>query len=666
MNVALADAGQFSAAVVLSGATLLLPGAAIASFTKVLREPGDTGFAMSALLLAVAVLPALLSLVARVAGLDVAIAVNLALALAGVFSLQKFHWPSTACIAGMVGWTIVVALALIDFSIGNRLYQTAIVLDMVKHAATINAIVDWGAPPSDPFVFRSQPAGYYYFFYVLAAVPVRLTGNLIDARAALGALEAWIGAALFCLSLLTWERCEFHPCKVKRAGTILALLLLARNLDIVPAALLGLSAGKWPINIEWWNEQVLSLPFSCIWVPHHVTAAICGFVSIIILAEPRPPSPKMSVVLAGAGFASCFGASVWVGLAVAVSCMVWLSSLAHRREWRAAASLMLAGSLAAILLVPQVRDIANGRADEGVGVAFDVRPFMPWDIFVPPGNLRELGRLILLPLNYFFEFGVFFIGSLIFWVSARPAQTTETSRAITLAALIGCLIGTFARSTILNNDLGYRAMLLPQFAALLWTAAATIYVLDTIKAHGTMRRHGQMLVATVILGYVGNLYSLFSIRASPFLGAEGVIFADYQQHPEIDFQLRRAYAWLDSHEPSSAVVQHNPVSGKRIFDFGLYGRNRVAVADSDANLFGASRLDVRERIDDLAPIFAMSLPLAQVKARADAERIDILVVSAADPVWDDRSSWVWSTPAIYASDSVRLIAVRDIGEDRGR
>ena len=104
---------------------------------------------------------------------------------------------------------------------------------------------------------------------------------------------------------------------------------------------------------------------------------------------------------------------------------------------------------------------------------------------------------------------------------------------------------------------------------------------------------------------------------------------------------------------------------RAVLDFGLYGRNRVAVADSEAALYGASKSKVDARLTGMAPIFTAPLAAAQVRARAAAEGIDVLVVSSADPIWSDVHGWVWSAPVLFASPHVpELIATRDLGPER--
>ena len=99
-------------------------------------------------------------------------------------------------------------LRLIDLDTGARLYPSLLMLDVVKHAATVRALVETGfAPPLDPFFMREAPAGYYYFYYVLSALAERLCAGWINSRAAMAGQMFWTGIATVGLvSLVLGER----------------------------------------------------------------------------------------------------------------------------------------------------------------------------------------------------------------------------------------------------------------------------------------------------------------------------------------------------------------------------------------------------------------------------------------------------------------------------
>lgn len=657
------DLADLLAATALLSVLLTLPGAAVAGWTgwlgaKDVTPPLGWGIA---LLFSFAVLPVLLSLVTRFVSLDAAVAVQVVLAVAGIPAARKIGWPPLWLILGLLACAIVIGLATIDFRLGGKLYQSTVAFDMVKHAATTNSILSWGLPLTDPFVSRIQPAGYYYFFYALAAVPVRLTIGAIDARAAIGALAALDGAAVLALAALLWQRAELGLSLSRNVVLALVALLLCGNLDIVPNLAIGLAKHVWPIEIEWWNEQIAPWTISLIWVPHHVLALVAGVFGLVLIAE-RPGI--RSAAAGGLAFASCAGVSVWIGLGTALAAAFWLVSLICRERYRLALTLIAAGCLASVLLVPEALDILHGRADEGSPIALAVRPFGPVVVMLAPGLAREVLTLLLLPVNYFFEFGIFAVGAVVYWRERKPAAPMEAMRILVFAAAAGLLLGSFTRSTLINDDLGWRVVLLPQLAFLIWTAAVML-------AHGRggrfrladIRRWPSGMGVLLVIGYAGNAYGLVSSRAYPFLAPNVVLTPDIALHPELDAELASAYGWANSHVARNAVLQHNPVAAPRVLDFGLYGRNRVAVADSEATLYGASKAEVDARIAAIGPIFTAPLTAAQVRARAAAAGIDVLVVSSADPVWSDAQGWVWSAPVLFASPHVRLIATRDLGPE---
>jgi hypothetical protein len=159
------DLAHLFAATGLFAVLLLLPGAALADRFGGLgaKELGPSFQWGLALLFSFAVLPALLSLIARFVSVDAALTALLVLALLGIPAARRIGPPSLAAIGGLVAFSLLVGFELVDFYWGGKLYQASYALDMVKHAATVNSIVSWGLPLVDPFVARAQSAGYYYF-----------------------------------------------------------------------------------------------------------------------------------------------------------------------------------------------------------------------------------------------------------------------------------------------------------------------------------------------------------------------------------------------------------------------------------------------------------------------------------------------------------------------
>jgi hypothetical protein len=658
MGQSVVELTELLAATAVLAVLLGLSGAAIGAFagrlgTKDLAPSWDT-----ALLLSLAVLPAVLSLIGRLVSVDAALALQVVLALLGIPAARKIGPPPLKLLCGLLACALFVGLELSDFRWAGKLYLPTFAIDMVKHAATVNAIVNWGLPLTDPFVSRAEPAGYYYFFYTVAAMPVRLTLGMLDARAAVGALAVLNAAALLALAALLLRKSVPGLPAAGRLPVLVALLLCG-NLDIIPNIMMGLGAHLWPIELEWWNEQVLPWVFSVLWVPHHLLGLIAGVVALLLICE-RPGA--VGAVLAGVAFSSCVGASVWVGLGVALAAFLWLASLLIRAQHRPALALAGAGCLAGVLLVPLAVDILQGRSGQTFPIGFAIRDFPLLQL--EPGLAHDLISLLLLPVNYFIGFGIFAVGAVMFWRDRSLEKKTEVTHLLLCAAAAGLLIATFTRSTVVNNDLGWRVVLLPQLASLVWTSAVVLARYGTFRI-ADIRKWPAVAGAVLMIGYAGNFYELVAVRAYPLLVPNPMLAASRNWvNPDIDDEIASAYRWANDHVPRDAVLQHNPVGHARVLAFGLYGRNRTAVADVGAMIFGAPPSEVDARLDALGPIFTASQSAAEARARALANGVDVLVVASSDPVWSDRDCWVWSSPALFALPHVRLIATRDLSPER--
>jgi hypothetical protein len=227
---------------------------------------------------------------------------------------------------------------------------------------------------------------------------------------------------------------------------------------------------------------------------------------------------------------------------------------------------------------------------------------------------------------------------------------------LALSAAAGLLLASFARSTIVNNDLAWRVILFAQLPALLWTAAA-LFGDAPMPFRQRLRQASPLIVVPAALGLAGVAYDLIGLRAFHVLGLQGE--PGMRRDAGLDRELRAAYTWLDRNVARSSVVQHNP-DAERALAYGLYGRFRVAVSDRhNARLFGAPDAAIARRLGDLIPVFAAPMPPEEARRRLIDHQVDIAVVTAADRVWRDRTSWAWTLPAMFATAGIRVIAVRE-------
>ena len=390
-----------------------------------------------------------------------------------------------------------------------------------------------------------------------------------------------------------------------------------------------------------------------------MAGALAGWLGLLALAEvadranPERRTEAAAVAAAGVAFASCAGLSVWVCLGVAGTAGIWLALLGFERRWRAAARLGAAGLLGTVLAAPYLLGLLSSRAGSGPAIRLAVRPFGPLE-GIADEPVQSVLRTLLLPVNYAFALGAIAAGALLFWrlVPRREAHAREAGRLLTLCAVASLLIGAFLRSAILYNDLGWRVVLLAQVSALVWSASALVRI-----SSGPRIRLPAPIGPLLLLGYATTLYGFAGMRAYPAAGRAD--FAFLNSRPGIDRDLRAAYAWAGTHLPPDLVLQASPLA-PRVFAFGLYGRQPVAVADRKAQLFGAGPDRVAARIADVAPIFGADLTAADVRRRAAAAGIGALVVTALDAAWSGPDAWISRVQPVYAGPRVRILRVEDI------
>ncbi len=667
MNGSISDVGGLLVATALGAPLILLPGYSLGCLTGVLgfRNLPLSRSLLCAAFLGIGLLPALDSLLIQAANLMTALLANLMLGLPALVPLAQMRrgrgdWAAVTLI---LLWLGLVIFALIDLDTGTALYQSVVVIDLVKHAALTRSIVENGLPLVDPFFARPEPAGYYYYFYTLCAVIDRAGGTFVDGRCAFAGSAFWTGIALAGLLERLLAAIGLVRTAASRDVRLATMLLLpAAGLDILLVVATRIATGIWLPIPEWVNEQVLNLPGSLIWVPHHVAATLAAWLGLLALAEaadgdrPGRWAQAGTIAVAGMAFAACAGLSIWVCFGAVAAAGIWLALLTIERRWSDASRLAAAGVCAGVLAAPYLRSTLANRSDPGQAVAIAVRSFGPLE-GVADEPIQSLLRLICLPVNYGLAFGVFAAGGLLFWtiVPRQEAHAREAGRLLSIVAAAALLIGGFLRSTILNNDLGWRVVLLAQVAALVWTIVVLVRLTE---AAGRIRLPG-LLVAPLLLGYATTLYGFAGMRAYPAAAHPG--FTHINGQPAIDRDLREAYVWAGTHLPHNLVLQHDP-SVRRAFDFGLYGMQRVGVADPKAQLFGASAEAVATRIAQVSPIFGATPTGREVRRRALQAGIDALIVTERDAEWRRPDSWVWRGHPIYAGPRVRILRVEDLDD----
>jgi len=691
-------------ATLLLGGLLVAPGYLIGWATDVwrFRSRSTATRAAASLVLSIAVVPCATFLVARVTTLEVAATLLVLVAAMGVVAAirgrvgldvgQALADPlmRRALLVG-AAWAVLVLLLLSDLQVGRSIYPNLVAYDYAKHISVTDAVRRTGVPPLNPSFQLGEGVVlyYYYLWFLVCSLADLIGGPLIGPRGAVFGGTVVIGLALMSIVAL-YVRLLFRedaPVEERRrAMWITVALLVVGGLDITLMPYELAHGARLPLSVDWLNEQVTMWTNSALWVPHHVAAFVAGLTAFLVLLDaPRHSARGRAalVVIAGAAIASGAGMSIWVTFTFAVFWVLWvLVSLAHRRPLDASLA-VAAGCIGLLAAAPFVWDLSRASLMHSAPIAFGVRGFDPLDDYLDASGAgerrRQAYRLAALPLNYAFELGFFAIASAGYWWRRRRGGTLDRGEVgVVLLAVAGLLIGSFVRSAIRSNDLGWRALLLAQLAVLLWSGQ---FVAGLLRPHplrmwGTppRTRASRALLAALSLllaiGLASSLYDLVMTRIYLLGARAGGPWASSKMWgrggAETAYDVREAYEWAGRALPPNAVVQANPnapvglaYKGDPVDVFaGLYGTRQAIAGDAEYGTLYGVPLDLYRNVaDPIATVFSDSVPVHALDVARMCRRLDMRawLVTVADSAFRDPGSWVWREQPLFSNRTTRVL-----------
>lgn len=643
MSYFVQDLGGFALATLLAPLLLLVPGLGV--YRLLSRFSLDTqGYWQRigwGIILGVAILPIFDTLAIRAMGMPGMLLLNGLLALWGLPLVKSRPREKTIAPFLLIAiiWWLITAWAMVDFDVDGRLYESLIIYDMVKHAAVVEQIARQGIPFTDPFFARDGIAGYYHYFYVWPAAIRWISGFQVPPTMAFTATAYWTG---FAVVALLWriaaEAGLIRAGRDRRVSLLAVLLCFVAGADLLFMLMRYLVVHRVEPEIDSWNTEIRMLGTSTLWVPHYIMAVIAAWTGMLLCARTGVTAGHARwalVAAAGTAFATLFGASVWIAVTIAPLLIAWGLIRLTRRD----ATLLVAGSIALLLSIPQLRDLLQGRAPDIFPIDFQVRPFTI--LFAQNNPQGQFWSFILLPLNYAAEFGVLCLGARAYYQQRHDwgEEGRAVHQLLFWSAILSFFVSSFLRSTIINNDLGWRSVLFIIVPLTVWTMAAAQNI-------DTRRQLGWLATALLALGLLGTLWDLVGmrlIRPPQFPTLPIQLNSD----KSMSYALRNAYGWADRHLPDEATLQQNPALTARSLEFGMYGHHWPAVADKEAFLFGASRQAVAHRMALLQPLFRQPQSSREVAKRAQAARVDFLLFTRRDPVWRQAGGPPSSARCIY-------------------
>ena len=380
------------------------------------------------------------------------------------------------------------------------------------------------------------------------------------------------------------------------------------------------------------------------------------------------------VVLASAAFASAFGLSSFCAIVFACALTAWGIILLLRRSFQNLRLLIAIGIVAGVLTMPFFLELVRANANSGTALALAVMPFEPalglveWlkinGILLGPRSQQVL-FLLMLPLNYFAEFGFFgLVGIVVLRQQLRQRFLGTLDQQLLLVLLVSSLgLSLFVRTDLTKNDFAWRAILPAQFLLLLWAIGPLLFILRPTQrsehagAVISNRYVKGLAVLLLLIGALGIGYDLFMVRFHTILSPSDAALS------KRTFALRQAYDWINTTLPRAAVVQHNPRlnnPGAGVDHFhGLYAERQLFVSDQVHRAFFRGALEAQYeklRLDALRLFDNSQASVDEMTLFCERYPVTILVSKDTDRAWSNPESWVWRRTPIYANSFVRVIA----------
>lgn len=711
-NFTAADLAQTTLASLAFGLFLLPTGYLLGLASNLFGMRGRSGAEklLFAVPFSVATTPILAVLLTRISSYPVTLAFFLLLALISLFTLVRDLPQAPALLAraqrstwiflGLtLVWFLLVQFSLADLQIGQHLYVNYVAYDHSVRVPLVDAAARTGVPPHNPFygLGASPVLRYFYYWYVVCALPVRLFG--LPAKACLDASVFWSGLAVAALIPLYLKHFFGEREALRKKSLIGVALLSVTGLDLFAYLVWARHYHAVIPDMEWWdNNQVTSWMGSLLWVPHHVaslTACMAGLLALSTIEEASPVSQTAwAVLLAGLAFASAAGLSVYVVFAFAIFLVAWTVLTVAEKRVRSFAAYLACGALSLLLSLPYLLDLlsksvsgaAGPRAALSTGgdrFAFvAIRDFQPGlamlsGLGVQASWLLELSKLPTLVFVYLIEFGFFALIVPLAWRRRRESgegPSRQQRMAWLLLAVCVVVLSLVKSDTSGCNDLGWRGMLVVQFLLLVWAAPVVYEVFfGTAPAvSATPWRNARWLkislACTLAVGFAGSALQLTLLRvyapltdagklrrSETTLGAPGF--------GSRTFWLRDGLNRVNSLASPTASVQYNPV-GDEVLITHLYSTRQAALGDEGC---GAAFGGDADRCRQALPVFAALFNGPEVARGLDLDRVcnvfqlNLLLATDADPVWQDPGSWVWTRQTLLANPAVRAIPCGSAG-----
>lgn len=558
------------------------------------------------------------------------------------------------------GWVVLIVLASVAWALlpafpiypvirDGGLYVNTQIFDHIKMAFS-ESIVRNGLPPINPFYApdgEAVPLNYFYLWQFIVAHIRLLTGvSAWSAEVAMTWFTAFAGiAALAGLAVKISGRAA--------AGLLVPLLAVAGESLHVPARWLGSWVQRWLYNPGFHGLESLWVQLS--WAAQHVFSGFALVLLLYFLALLL--SGRMTAWRAAVGLALCAASalctSVWIGgVALAATLPVLAVALVFMRlpgrTWRKLTGVgMLAVPLALLMAWPVLR-VISGEGGNGEGLPLAIRYFFAELIaHCSPG--RKLLHYTAFWVWYLpMVFGAaYLMGVYSLFVLKTRGEWIRRFRMLSwVFVTVYLLVVEFVRSTIMNNDLGWRTVMLPVMLLMIWAAAGLADLLHRLlpsgrKAPGGGSGKGPGLILTVsaVLWISGVVWTVLLVKYH-----KQCVSVSAEEHAMRQDFLAHKAAWDNLRELTSPddLVQCNPDAFSAMttwpcnLGWVLFSNRRIGFSTPEHTFVYAHGTPAEER----AAYYAVLTNVFSATPNPDAVRrlreqygIDALLITRRDRVF---------------------------------
>lgn len=611
-----------------------------------------------------------------------------------------FHPYGKRALALTSLWIGLTVFSLVDIEWNHRLFVNVALLDQGYRVNWTESVLHTGVPPANPLYLYKHPAPMrnYYFWYVLCAAVAKMTH--LPVRSVFTASCVWAGFAFAALIGLYLKHFLVVGTRLRQQFLCSVALVTVTGIDVVVVSWnLFLYHIPPPADLEAWSRDgVPSWLHTLFWAPHHLVSMVCcmfGFLLAWMGSCNSARNRLWSAILIAFALSSAFGLSIYVTFAFFLVVIVWaVWQVSFERTWKPTLLLACGGAGALVLLIPylyQLTHSVSGSSTTSTGgpaplFSLTVRQMIPPNGLLATHFFRSFGwsavtaanfaKLLLLVPGYALELGFFFVVLLVWVLPAWRGRTPLTAAQRTLLFVAFAMVPfmSFIRSGMLQtNDFAWRAALFVQFPLLLLASELiTSWNVVDRKSNAPTDISGLPGATPRWLRTVASLalvIGVFSTTTQALMFRFLIPLGDLATHRSADSDARDlsqkayisavGYADLNAVIPQDAVVQFNPEdqgTDRMAMIADMLGvRHQVAIADDKGACGSEIGGDASGCPIVAAAIDALYNGASAEQARATCRQFGIqyLIVRVYDPVWKNKSSWVWTLPTVVENDDFR-------------